>query len=152
MPPRKVRCGAKDGGIQCREGVARIMGECGFCGGCFCGKHRLLEDHKCAGLEDVSAHPAFAPFSVGHTPVEKEKEIDFLAIKPVKENGEMERQGEREGRKEERSNTSSELSVRELAVVIHHDGSVETVGRLAGGKLEWWLAGLDLRSLGVLDS
>lgn len=63
MPPKKIRCGAVDGGIRCSEGVSRIVGECGFCGGCFCGKHRLLEDHKCKGLEDVSVHPAFVGFA-----------------------------------------------------------------------------------------
>lgn len=47
MPPRKLRCSAQD----CREPVQKIVGDCGFCGGCFCGKHRLLEDHRCGGLE-----------------------------------------------------------------------------------------------------
>jgi hypothetical protein len=50
MPPKKLRCTFKD----CREGAQRIIGDCGFCNGHFCGKHRLLEDHKCDGLEDVS--------------------------------------------------------------------------------------------------
>jgi len=48
MPPKKIRCQAKD----CKEAAQRIVGECGFCNGTFCGKHRLLEDHKCTGLED----------------------------------------------------------------------------------------------------
>jgi len=48
MPPKKVRCTYKD----CKEGAQRIIGDCGFCNGHHCGKHRLLEDHKCAGLED----------------------------------------------------------------------------------------------------
>ncbi|KAH8817301.1 putative polyubiquitin [Xylogone sp. PMI_703] len=48
MPPKKIRCSYKD----CREGAQRIIGDCGFCNGHFCGKHRLLEDHKCDGLED----------------------------------------------------------------------------------------------------
>jgi hypothetical protein len=52
MPPKKVRCTYKD----CKEGAQRIIGDCGFCNGHFCGKHRLLEDHKCDGLEDVG-HP-----------------------------------------------------------------------------------------------
>ena len=51
MPPKKIRCTYKD----CREGAQRIIGDCGFCNGHYCGKHRLLEDHKCDGLEDVSA-------------------------------------------------------------------------------------------------
>ena len=50
MPPKKIRCSYKD----CKEGAQRIIGDCGFCQGHFCGKHRLLEDHKCDGLEDVS--------------------------------------------------------------------------------------------------
>lgn len=51
MPPKKIRCTYKD----CKEGAQRIIGDCGFCNGHYCGKHRLLEDHKCDGLEDVSA-------------------------------------------------------------------------------------------------
>lgn len=50
MAPKRVRCNAK----ECREPAQRIVGDCGFCNGHFCGKHRLLEDHKCSGLEDVS--------------------------------------------------------------------------------------------------
>jgi predicted nucleic acid binding AN1-type Zn finger protein len=53
MPPKKIRCTYKD----CREGAQRIIGDCGFCNGHYCGKHRLLEDHKCDGLEDVSDSP-----------------------------------------------------------------------------------------------
>jgi hypothetical protein len=56
MPPKKIRCTYKD----CREGAQRIIGDCGFCNGHFCGKHRLLEDHKCDGLEDVS-YPLGSP-------------------------------------------------------------------------------------------
>ncbi|MCJ1308829.1 hypothetical protein MMC25_002484 [Agyrium rufum] len=48
MPPKKVRCTAKD----CKDAAQRIVGDCGFCEGHFCGKHRMLEDHKCTGLED----------------------------------------------------------------------------------------------------
>jgi hypothetical protein len=48
MPPKKIRCSYKD----CKEGAQRIIGDCGFCNGHYCGKHRLLEDHKCDGLED----------------------------------------------------------------------------------------------------
>ena len=50
MPPKKIKCSYKD----CKEGAQRIIGDCGFCKGHYCGKHRLLEDHKCDGLEDVS--------------------------------------------------------------------------------------------------
>ena len=49
MPTKKQRCTFKD----CKDAAQRIVGDCGFCNGHFCGKHRLLEDHKCAGLEDV---------------------------------------------------------------------------------------------------
>ena len=55
MPPKKQRCTFKD----CKDGAQRIVGDCGFCGGHFCGKHRLLEDHKCDGLEDVSSPTRF---------------------------------------------------------------------------------------------
>ncbi|KAH8726639.1 hypothetical protein GQ44DRAFT_748806 [Phaeosphaeriaceae sp. PMI808] len=48
MPPKKIRCSFK----QCRDAAQRIVGDCGFCSGHFCGRHRLLEDHKCEGLED----------------------------------------------------------------------------------------------------
>lgn len=48
MPPKKIRCSYKD----CRDAAQRIVGDCGFCSGHFCGRHRLLEDHKCEGLED----------------------------------------------------------------------------------------------------
>ncbi|KAL8794265.1 MAG: hypothetical protein Q9195_003219 [Heterodermia aff. obscurata] len=45
---KKVRCTHKD----CKEPAQRIVGDCSFCQGHFCGKHRMLEDHKCTGLED----------------------------------------------------------------------------------------------------
>lgn len=45
---RRQRCTFKN----CKDAAQRIVGDCGFCSGHFCGKHRLLEDHKCAGLED----------------------------------------------------------------------------------------------------
>ncbi|KAI9791685.1 MAG: hypothetical protein M1833_001351 [Piccolia ochrophora] len=49
MPGNKrQRCTFK----ECRDVAQRIVGDCGFCRGHFCGKHRLLEDHKCDGLED----------------------------------------------------------------------------------------------------
>ncbi|KAF2085416.1 putative polyubiquitin [Saccharata proteae CBS 121410] len=48
MPPKKIRCSYKD----CKDAAQRIVGDCGFCSGHFCGRHRLLEDHKCEGLED----------------------------------------------------------------------------------------------------
>lgn len=48
MPPKKIRCSFKD----CKDSAQRIVGDCGFCSGHFCGKHRMLEDHKCEGLEN----------------------------------------------------------------------------------------------------
>ncbi|CAF9912717.1 hypothetical protein IMSHALPRED_000397 [Imshaugia aleurites] len=48
MPPKKMKCTFKD----CKDGAQRIVGDCSFCQGHFCGKHRMLEDHKCSGLED----------------------------------------------------------------------------------------------------
>lgn len=48
MPPKKIKCDFKD----CKDGAQRIVGDCSFCQGHFCGKHRMLEDHKCSGLED----------------------------------------------------------------------------------------------------
>lgn len=48
MPPKKIRCSFKD----CKDAAQRIVGDCGFCGGHHCSKHRMLEDHKCEGLED----------------------------------------------------------------------------------------------------
>ncbi|KAI9666444.1 MAG: hypothetical protein M1821_004380 [Bathelium mastoideum] len=47
-PPKKIRCSFKD----CRDQAQRIVGDCGFCSGHYCGRHRLLEDHRCEGLED----------------------------------------------------------------------------------------------------
>lgn len=49
MAPKKIRCNVKD----CKEAAQRIIGDCSFCKGFYCGNHRLLEDHKCSGLEDV---------------------------------------------------------------------------------------------------
>ncbi|KAL8871065.1 MAG: hypothetical protein Q9174_003029 [Haloplaca sp. 1 TL-2023] len=46
--PKKMRCTFKD----CKDPAQRIVGDCSFCQGHFCGKHRMLEDHKCSGLED----------------------------------------------------------------------------------------------------
>jgi predicted nucleic acid binding AN1-type Zn finger protein len=48
MPPRKMKCSFK----ECKSAAQRIVGDCQFCEGHFCGSHRLLEDHKCDGLED----------------------------------------------------------------------------------------------------
>ncbi|CAD0108338.1 unnamed protein product [Aureobasidium uvarum] len=45
--PKKIRCQFKD----CKDAAQRIVGDCGFCNGHFCGKHRMLESHACTGLE-----------------------------------------------------------------------------------------------------
>lgn len=49
--PKKIRCTFKD----CKDAAQRIVGDCGFCTGHFCGKHRMLESHNCTGLEDCKA-------------------------------------------------------------------------------------------------
>ncbi|KAI1443455.1 hypothetical protein F5Y02DRAFT_202009 [Annulohypoxylon stygium] len=59
MAPQKPRCTFK----ECKSAAQRIVGDCGFCDGHFCAKHRLLEDHKCSGLEDVSMNPTSPSFS-----------------------------------------------------------------------------------------
>jgi len=46
-PPKRFRCTFTD----CMVPAQRIVGDCAFCDGHYCGKHRLLEDHKCSGLE-----------------------------------------------------------------------------------------------------
>ncbi|KAJ5314360.1 Arp2/3 complex subunit [Penicillium atrosanguineum] len=48
MAPRKPRCNFK----ECKEAAQRIVGDCSFCAGHFCSKHRMLEAHSCSGLED----------------------------------------------------------------------------------------------------
>ncbi|EON97028.1 putative an1-type zinc finger protein [Phaeoacremonium minimum UCRPA7] len=50
MAPRRIKCSFK----ECKDAAQRIVGDCAFCEGHYCGKHRLLEDHKCEGLENVS--------------------------------------------------------------------------------------------------
>jgi hypothetical protein len=51
---KKIRCSFEG----CKTPAQRIVGDCGFCQGHFCSNHRLLEDHKCQNLEDVSWLPA----------------------------------------------------------------------------------------------
>lgn len=66
MPPKKIKCNYKDCGVAAQ----RIVGHCGFCEGEFCGKHRMLEDHKCVKLEDVScpiSDDVSPGFSVGES-------------------------------------------------------------------------------------
>lgn len=55
MAPKKMRCTFHITGqseTACKEAAQRMFGDCGFCSGHFCAKHRLPEDHKCIGLED----------------------------------------------------------------------------------------------------
>ncbi|KAI0108277.1 hypothetical protein F4814DRAFT_51227 [Daldinia grandis] len=63
MAPQKPRCNFK----ECKSAAQRIVGDCGFCDGHFCAKHRLLEDHKCSGLEDVSMSPPPSESSDGNS-------------------------------------------------------------------------------------
>ncbi|KAG8628624.1 hypothetical protein KVT40_002489 [Elsinoe batatas] len=46
--PKKIKCNFKD----CKDRAQPIVGDCGFCSGHYCGKHRMLESHACAGLEN----------------------------------------------------------------------------------------------------
>ncbi|CRG89616.1 hypothetical protein PISL3812_06655 [Talaromyces islandicus] len=48
MPVRKPRCNFK----ECKNAAQRFIGDCTFCNGHFCEKHRMLESHSCSGLED----------------------------------------------------------------------------------------------------
>ncbi|EAA31460.1 hypothetical protein GE21DRAFT_7880 [Neurospora crassa] len=49
MPaPRRLKCSL----TECRLPAAPITGDCTFCDGHYCSKHRLLESHKCKNLED----------------------------------------------------------------------------------------------------
>jgi predicted nucleic acid binding AN1-type Zn finger protein len=84
MPPKKIRCTFKN----CKDGAQRIIGDCGFCNGHYCGKHRLLEDHKCDGLEDVSS-PSIkrAPewWLVGLQPVLDEEFLADICVEIVQE-------------------------------------------------------------------
>lgn len=53
MPgPRRLKCSL----TECRLPAAPITGDCTFCDGHYCSKHRLLESHKCKNLEDVSSN------------------------------------------------------------------------------------------------
>ncbi|KAK3378081.1 hypothetical protein B0H63DRAFT_235832 [Podospora didyma] len=54
MPPRKIKCSFGD----CKARAAAFSGDCTFCDGHYCNNHRLLEDHKCRNLDDVSTADA----------------------------------------------------------------------------------------------
>ena len=158
MPPKKIRCGATDSGVRCSEGVSRIVGECGFCGGCFCGKHRLLEDHKCKGLEDVSVHPAFVglaspvgtPLSEGGNTAGKGKGLlvqegkdqdGYFVVKAVRTDEKLdglERLARLDKQSREKEVAVSELSkeeMRELSRLSSGTRMKKELGRLAGGKM-----------------
>ena len=45
---RKQRCSAKN----CISVPLRNVGDCSYCEGRFCSKHRLLEQHQCIGLKN----------------------------------------------------------------------------------------------------
>lgn len=58
MPaPRRLKCSL----TECRLPAAPITGDCTFCDGHYCSKHRLLESHKCKNLEDVSNNTGGSP-------------------------------------------------------------------------------------------
>lgn len=88
MAPKKMRCTFHVVGqseTACKEAAQRMFGDCGFCSGHFCAKHRLPEDHRCIGLEDVSHPPASPDFAttpwwaVGLDAVLSESERESLA-------------------------------------------------------------------------
>ena len=76
MAPKKIRCTFQD----CKDQPQRIVGDCSFCNGHFCGKHRLLEDHKCTGLDDVSNTTTVALPQVWDGVDEKTNELIWPAV------------------------------------------------------------------------
>lgn len=44
---KKKLCAFED----CKEVAKKVIGDCEFCEGVFCSKHRLLESHNCVGLK-----------------------------------------------------------------------------------------------------
>ncbi|ABN66619.2 predicted protein [Scheffersomyces stipitis CBS 6054] len=44
---KKTKCSFK----SCTSAPLRMVGACSHCSGKFCAKHRLLEDHRCQGLQ-----------------------------------------------------------------------------------------------------
>ncbi|CAG98518.1 Tmc1p [Kluyveromyces lactis] len=36
---------------KCSSSAVKFIGDCNFCDGHFCSKHRLLENHQCQGLK-----------------------------------------------------------------------------------------------------
>lgn len=47
LKKKKNKCHFKN----CTSAPLRMVGDCHHCNGKFCAKHRLLEDHLCAGLQ-----------------------------------------------------------------------------------------------------
>lgn len=47
LKKKKNKCHFK----ACNSAPLRMVGDCHHCNGKFCAKHRLLEDHLCAGLQ-----------------------------------------------------------------------------------------------------
>lgn len=43
----KLHCFFED----CSNTPLKFVGDCNFCGGHFCSKHRIMENHKCEGLK-----------------------------------------------------------------------------------------------------
>lgn len=133
MPSKKLRCGAK----ECREQAQRFVGDCGFCNGHFCGKHRLLEDHKCTGLEDVSRVPSSPASEASASSELSSSEIESLDIGLTTLSA-----GESED--DTVASTSSSTGAESGEQVTSRISVLEGLKKVAGGNLQWWLAGLDL--------
>jgi hypothetical protein len=73
--PKKLRCSFED----CKAAAQRISGDCAFCQGHFCNNHRLLEDHKCRNLEDVSSFTGWSVFGLAGVLPEKQL-TDLLSL------------------------------------------------------------------------
>jgi len=54
MAPRRPKCeyNRDKADKRCTNPAQPIIGDCGFCNGHYCSKHRQLEEHCCTGLED----------------------------------------------------------------------------------------------------
>lgn len=59
---------------------------------------------------------------------------------------------ETSGRKRKTSSELSEEGIRAISRLENGRALKEELGRLAGGKMEWWMAGLNFSDLGVPDS
>lgn len=64
MAPKRPRCQLDEKTETACRSPAQLIGTCDLCKKRYCSKHRLYEDHKCPGLEDVcSLGPLFFPSS-----------------------------------------------------------------------------------------